>query len=86
MNTGIHEKNRYLNYRPTYLHFPVFLIYKMGTIKSAILTWIITEDAVKKKSYLKYFVNRRDIGHSNDMICSVVEFSTTTNNNMANIY
>lgn len=85
MNTGIHEKNHY-QYRPTYLHFPVFLIYKTGTIKSAILTWIITEDAVKKKSYLKHFVNRRDIGQSNDMMCYVAELSTTTNNNMASIY
>lgn len=42
MNIGFHEKNLYLSID----RHPVFLIYKLRTVKFAILTWITTKDAV----------------------------------------
>lgn len=48
INIGLGEKNLYLNIAQDIYVFPVFLIYKLRTIKSDIVTWIITEDAVKK--------------------------------------
>ena len=48
MNTGFGEKyvNLYIDWDIYFLND--FLIYKLKTRKSSLLSWIITEDAVKK--------------------------------------